>query len=284
MRKPGLRSKRARANVPQPPSETPGPLPSFVVVGAMKAGTTSLKANLRRHPKVFMPGRELHYFDKHLDQGIEWYQRWFGKGIGKLCGEKTPTYMIDRRTMERMHEVLPDAKLIVLLRDPTARLFSHVNHRIQRKRLPEPERIDMNWFRDEIVERPNRRKEFLDRGLYLKQIRNNILPLYPAENVFIRATDAWAAKLDRKLLETKAPGQLRGTEKGGFTKRLQHEVQDFLGIDRFDPPEYKVSGVRSYKADVDDDVRAFVAQHYAEANERLFEFLGYDIPEWTRPA
>jgi len=105
-------------------------LPNLIIIGAAKAGTTSLHHYLSLHPDVFMTSRkELRYFS-HEDRwrrGRSWYEAQFGHG-SKVRGESSPSYTQYPRFKEppeRMHALVPDARLIYLVRDPVERLVSH---------------------------------------------------------------------------------------------------------------------------------------------------------------
>jgi hypothetical protein len=127
-------------------------LPDFVVIGAQKAGTTSLHAALAQHPQVFLPTtKELHYFSSGFDQPLASYGAHFGPAKAEqVCGEATPYYLFHPAAPQRLAACLPKARLIVLLRDPVARSLSHYFHAIRRgnETLPleaalaaEPERL-----------------------------------------------------------------------------------------------------------------------------------------------
>jgi len=106
------------------------PLPNFVIAGAPKSGTSSLWSYVRQHPNVFMPDpKEIAFFDYKYDNGLEWYRKKFRNHTSEeVIGEATPWYMCDDRAEwvpKRMHEVIPDAKLIFILRDPVDRARSN---------------------------------------------------------------------------------------------------------------------------------------------------------------
>jgi len=105
-------------------------LPNLIIIGAAKAGTTSLHHYLSLHPDVFMTSRkELRYFS-HEDRwrrGVQWYEAQFTRDA-RVRGESSPSYTQYPRFKEppeRMHALLPEAKLIYLVRDPVERLVSH---------------------------------------------------------------------------------------------------------------------------------------------------------------
>jgi hypothetical protein len=117
------------------------PLPNFVVIGAARCGTTSLYAYLREHPQVFMsPEKETDYFSlgdlppselpvtasRYRARTQKDYERLFrAAGSARAVGEASPSYLFYSRSAARMQRVIPDAKLICILRDPIERSYSH---------------------------------------------------------------------------------------------------------------------------------------------------------------
>ncbi len=104
-------------------------LPTFVVIGAMKAGTTALHRYLDAHPEVFVAEpKELDFFVAHWDRGVDWYASFFeGAGSAVARGEASPNYTKRHDHPEvaaRMAATIPDARLVYLVRDPVARAVS----------------------------------------------------------------------------------------------------------------------------------------------------------------
>ncbi len=107
---------------------SPPPLPNFIIVGAMKAGTSSLAASMREHPDIYMPEKEVHFFDvpRRFAKGRRKYRAYFTGWQGeRAVGEKTPTYSYQVEAPERIATLLPEAKLIWIFRHPVARMISH---------------------------------------------------------------------------------------------------------------------------------------------------------------
>jgi hypothetical protein len=108
-------------------------LPNLVIIGAMKAGTTSLHHYLDLHPEVAMaPGKELDFFvaEHNWKKGLGWYEARFPQRAPVL-GESSPNYSkfpVFDGVAERMHAVLPDARLLYVVRDPLERIVSHHLH------------------------------------------------------------------------------------------------------------------------------------------------------------
>jgi hypothetical protein len=111
-------------------------LPDAMILGAMKAGTSSLHNYLTQHPAVIAPLRkEVHYFDVHYAQGERWYRANFGKSDDRgLNLDSSPYYLFHPLAPQRAHALVPQAKLIVLLRDPVRRAYSHYWHERDMKR------------------------------------------------------------------------------------------------------------------------------------------------------
>ena len=112
------------------PLRTVGPFPQFLGLGVQKGGTTTLQLLLEQHPQVWLPpNKELHYFSLHYARGAQWYSDCFMEAKAKQsCGEITPYYIFHPYAPQRIAELLPHARLIVLLRDPVERCLSQYFH------------------------------------------------------------------------------------------------------------------------------------------------------------
>ncbi len=110
-------------------------LPNLVIIGAMKAATTSLHYYLNLHPQISMSKeKELNFFvkEKGWGKGLDWYKSNFN-GEKPFRGEASPNYTsfpFYKGVPERMHSVVPDVKLIYLVRDPVERILSQYVHKI----------------------------------------------------------------------------------------------------------------------------------------------------------
>jgi hypothetical protein len=136
-------------------------LPTFVGVGASKSGTTSLARWLEQHPGVYVtPAKELRFFTLHWDRGTDWYAGCFADAAGRPAGEFTPDYLNDATAVERIAQTLPDAQLLVCLREPVSRLLSHYWH--QRLRGSE---------RRPLLEAVAEHADYVSRGDYLPQLQ-----------------------------------------------------------------------------------------------------------------
>jgi len=147
--------------------------PKFLIVGAMKAGTTSLAQLLNAVPGIYIPDEELHFFNnnKHFGRGQPYYSSLFSQAQnGDLLGEKTPSYSYQPNVAQRIFEYDPEMKLIWVLREPVSRAYSNYWHAVRagKERLnfsqaveAEPERLKKNIFQG-----------YLERSRYAKQIEH----------------------------------------------------------------------------------------------------------------
>jgi hypothetical protein len=114
-------------------------LPTFLGIGVPRAGTTWLHEVLSSHPAVYLPRqrKEIRYFDRHHAEGPAWYERFFCSpeeaARYEAIGEVSPQYLYDPRCPDRIAELLPDVKLVVMLRHPVARAYSQYGFVIQRR-------------------------------------------------------------------------------------------------------------------------------------------------------
>jgi hypothetical protein len=160
------------------------PAPNFLIVGAAKAGTTSLHAYLRQHPEVFMSAfKEPHYFSS-FESAPEFdsympvirdsytYQTLFAGSEGyKAVGEASPSYLCDSNAARRIRSALPTAKIIISLRDPVERAFSHylMEYRQGRETRSFPEALRADEMRSE--KGWGKSFMYVELGLYAEQIQ-----------------------------------------------------------------------------------------------------------------
>lgn len=150
-------------------------LPRFLGIGALKAGTTTLHAWLEAHPQVSLAqGRkEVMFFDRHWDRGVDWYAEHFAHAGDRVPGEVTPSYLYDAEAPARAASVVPHAQLFAVLRDPVARVVSQHRFYVQETAYTG----DLSTF---LAEHPNA----ISRGLYAQQLRR-WLDHFPREQLLV---------------------------------------------------------------------------------------------------
>jgi hypothetical protein len=149
-----------------------GRLPTFVIVGAMRSGTTSLARHLGAHPEVFMAEeKEVHFFDRHWALGPDWYRGRFARvSAERMVGEATPAYLYHPDVPARMADLLPEARLIAILRNPVDRAYSHywLQRGLRRERRGFAEAIEEEDREGPV---PEAEYAYLGCSLYLPQLQ-----------------------------------------------------------------------------------------------------------------
>jgi hypothetical protein len=244
--------------------------PDFLIIGAQKAGTSSLYAHLIKHPTVRSPGKkECHFFDRWYHRGERWYLAQFPTHAvpGRApfqTGEATPEYLYHPLAPERAHRLMPDVRLIVLLRDPVARAYSSYQHQRANGRedlsfadaiRAEPQRLQAEAERK--ARDPSYRGlgqlyySYLARGRYLEQIRR-WLEFYPRTQILIQQAEPFFQN----------------------PAAVVNSVTRFLGIADLSLPSYPPKNTREYTT-MDPHIRAKLYEYFGPFNEELFDFLGH---------
>ena len=202
------------------------PLPHFLGLGTQKGGTTSLHRLLAQHPQVFLPAcKEVHYFSLHDHEPLSWYAGHFAAaGPGQLRGDITPYYLFHPRAPLRIREVLPEAKLIVLLRDPVERALSQVFHarrhgfeplELEAALAAEPERLEGAAGRLEAPgssDFSHQKHSYVSRSRYELQLARYEALFAPQQLLVLRSEDLFGAT-------------------AGATEACWQRIQAFLGLD-----------------------------------------------------
>ena len=246
------------------------PLVQFLICGTQKGGTTTLDAYLRQHPEICMAKfKEVHYFDRekyfqYRKPNYQIYHDFFEPEPGqRIWGETTPVYMYWYDAPRRIWEYNPDMKLILLLRDPIKRAYSHWN--MQRDRgydaLPFLEAIqEEEKRRRESLPYQNRRFSYLDRGFYSEQIKR--LRVYFSQEQFL-------------ILKSKA---LRD-----HPQKVLNKIIHFLAISQFDDFEPLDLHSRGYETALDPETHRYLLDIYQHEISELERIIGWDCQEWRSP-
>jgi len=115
-------------------------LPTFFVIGAMKAGTSSLWMYLFQHPSVYLPRKEPNFFSSKWDMGLDWYGSLYPEVDGVSArGDISPSYALEPGgAAARIASLVPSARLIYLLRHPIQRIQAHYLHDVAARRERRP--------------------------------------------------------------------------------------------------------------------------------------------------
>lgn len=249
-------------------------LPDFVIAGAQKSGTSSLHHYLVQHPQLLPAAiKEVHYFNGGLDprwdkyaEGPRLYRSYFPLRMTvqqrrALCFESTPDYLFNPVAAARMAALLPDARYIVLLRDPVERAISHYFHELRRGR----ETADIETA---FAQEAARLASALATGNFKDPRFINLS--YVARGMYAEQLERLFAHIDRDrvlVLEAEAL----------FETPVQtlRRVLDFIGIGDFPQSvDIRPTGLSDNKTDIPARLRAGLQDRFAAPNQRLAALLG----------
>ena len=268
-----------------------GPLPTFLIIGAPKSGTTTLSDFLRFSPDVYIPPRkEIHFFTRFYDRGERWYREQFADGSGAVAvGEASPEYLFRIHAHERMASVVPDAKLVAIFRNPVERAYSQYWYlRSQGVNAPSFEDLARAEMKGEVG-----RPALLSVGYYAAQIEH-LTQYYDRENLLVLLLDD---------LQTDPEGVLRtlsgfvGVEPPPISQaRASNKAMEFRSLRlfrlmrRWKAWERLPFGLGSrldalnrkpmaYQA-MDPRLRRELVDHFTAHNEALARLLDRDLSAW----
>lgn len=259
-------------------------LPSFLIVGAERCGTSSMYEVLSWHPAVFsaiLPRKEVHYFDYSYAHPLSWYRCHFplraraalaarGTGVAPVAFEASPSYMCHPLAPERIARDLPGVKLIVMLRDPVARAYS--SHTMRAGWGVETEPFE-------------RALELEDSRLAGEAERMAADPSYVGYNwrhFAYRTRGQYAEQLEQ-LDRLVGRDRIHVIDSGEFfasPARVYDQVLDFLGLPDAGHPAFDPPRTRS-RPPMPDSARKALEEHYRPYDERLAAWLGHE-PSWRR--
>jgi len=254
-------------------------MPDFIIIGAQRCGTTSLYNYLMEHPNVVPAFRkEVHFFDNHFSKGITWYRSHFPFAIHKhyakrirhqdfITGEATPYYIFHPHAPQRVLETVPRVKLIVLLRNPVDRAYSHYHHEVkmggetlsfedaierEQEKLP----VEMaKMLEDKNYNSFDHQKySYLSRGIYVDQLEN------------------WTSFFHREQILV-----LKSEDFFNDPATTLEQVIEFLSL-----PNWKLSNEykeynRAHYPEMDAATRERLSDYFEPHNQRLYEYLGVNL-------
>ena len=253
----------------------------FAIVGAQKAGTTSASNIFEVHPQIIMPTGEMQFFNQFVEyeKGIDFYEKKYFNKLKKhsrkklnnkniIFGEKTPELCCQPDALVRLYKKFPNVKLVMFLRNPIDRVFSHYN-------------MDLQKFGDTWSDKNGKPYEFTDvikwetnpchpvnRGKYIVQIKH-MIKIVGKENLCISITEK--CKLDM------------------FDE--YSKIFDFLNLDEISKSDLdlNVLGCRKnwqfkgkYEHKMTQTDWKYLKDLYKPYNEELYNYLGCEIKEWQQ--
>lgn len=236
--------------------------PDFLIIGTQKGGTTTLYDLITQHPEInAAKKKEVHYFDLNFHRSLRWYHSFFS--YGKITGEASPYYLFHPLVPERIKSIFPEIKLIVILRNPIDRAFSHYNMILNRGKetltfedaiSAENDRLQREIKK--IKTQKNYRSydhqyfSYLSRGEYYRQISHWYKYFPENQFMFIQSEQFFL-----------------------HTQKTLDNVFSFLGIDSF-IPEVSISRKGNYNDDLSNETRAILQTYFKKHNNDLYDLLG----------
>lgn len=248
-----------------------GALPNFLIVGTQKGGTTFLYDELVKHPQIMGAlTKEVHYFDANFDKAADWYRAFFPTAEtlaarGAITGEASPSYLFHPHAARRIHALAPQIKIIMLLRNPIARAYSHYHHevRLGYEDLPfaeaiarEEERLTGEHPRmladETYYSAAYMHYSYLTRGHYFAQLQQ-WHALFPAEQILTLKSEDFYANPAVAL----------------------QEVLAFLALPTVDT--YRQDQHKTFPyAKMDSQLRTRLHTYFAAHNAELYDYLQQD--------
>ncbi|MFC2062047.1 sulfotransferase domain-containing protein [Elusimicrobiota bacterium] len=255
-------------------------LPDFIIIGGQRCGTTSLYNYLIRHPQI-TPGyrKEVHFFDFNFNKGIYWYRSYFPTRIIKyfyekllhrklFTGEASPYYFFHPLTPKRIYETIPKVKLILLLRNPVDRAYSHYHHEVRRGRenLSFKDAIDkekerLKGEKEKILDDNNydsnnyKRFAYLSRGKYAEQIID-WYKYFPEEQLLIIKSEDFYENPQKQL----------------------NNIHAFLGLKEWSLKEFKKYNFAKDKyTGMDEVLKERLNEYFRPFNRKLYSLLKRDF-------
>lgn len=248
-------------------------LPDVLIIGTQKGGTTSLAHYLAQHPQVVAPRcKEVHFFDLDYERGVGWYRSHFPVSVasrlkswmhlGLAAIDASPYYLFHPRAAERAFQLLPHARIIIMLRDPGRRAYSHYQHAVRHGHeflsfdgALEAEEARLSGDSEKFAADPFYRSfnhqhfSYVSRGMYRQQI-SQWLQFYSPQQVLV---------LSSELFFRNPAAEYR-------------RVLDFLGLRAWNLPEYKPKHQGKYEG-ISPAVESRLCEFFEPHNESLREYL-----------
>lgn len=239
----------------------------FLICGTQKGGTRALDAYLREHPEVCMANqKEVHFFDRdnqfsNCNPDYPLYHSFFSpEPAHKVIGETTPIYMYWEPAPRRIWEYNPNMKLIVLLRNPLTRAFSHWNMETRRSRekLSFIGSIQNEYERcRESLPYQHRVYSYVDRGFYLEQLKR-LMRFFPTEQILVIKSETLKTQPEESMLQ----------------------VIEFLNICKFEVTEAKDEHSLQYDSNMSPSEKNYLLSVFTHGIREIEKFLGWDCSDW----
>ncbi|MGF1495090.1 MAG: sulfotransferase [Microcoleaceae cyanobacterium] len=265
-----------------------GLLPNLIIIGAMKCGTSSLHQYLNLHPQIHMSNmKELDFFiqEKNWNKGLSWYQSNFCESA-QIIGEASPNYTkypMFQDVPRKIYQLVPQAKLIYILRDPIKRIVSHYSHQY----------TDRCEFRtiSEALSSNLIENHYVNCSRYYLQLEQ-FIPYFPIEKILVISLES-LSKNPKKTLD----------KAFDFLEVDSFDHNDFLKVFHQSNEKKRLTSLGSWvtklpaggrlrgvipglesaveKPKLETSIYQKLAGFLAEDVEKLKKLTGHSFPEWS---
>ena len=257
------------------------PLPDFLIIGAQRCGTTSLYRYLAQHPQVIgaAPSKGVHYFDMNHERSLRWYRAHFpttrrrDRAGRAVTGEASPYYVFHPHGPDRARAAVPNARLILMLRDPVVRAFSQYQQEYARGFE------DAETFEEALDLEQGRLAGERERMLADPAYDSGALQhhAYVARGEYASQLEAWRERFAPEQIHVIVAEEFFADPAAAYAG-----VLEFLGLDMpARPPHFKAFNARP-AGGMAIETRERLAAHFREPNRHLEELLGRRL-SWTSP-
>lgn len=262
--------------------------PDFLILGTKRGGTTSMWIDLLDHPSMlplFPPRQNLkspHYFARYYNRGDRWYRSHFAtsdeqrslrrKTGAAITGEASPYYLYHPHAPERVRATLPEVKLIVMLRDPVKRAYSHYWERVHAG-------VEPLSFDEAVANEDARVAGELERMASdpLAYSEGHDYYTYRDRGIYLPQLERWFARFPREQILI-----VRSEDFYTDSQTVYDDVTDFLGVSRHRLVTPRHFNNRPPPAPMTRATEDYLTEFFAPYNDALYDYLGRDF-EWSRP-
>lgn len=254
-------------------------LPDFIIIGAAKSGTTSLYYYFNKHPSIIESfKKEIGFFDDNFNLGLSWYRSWFptifvkniiSKKNGKcLIYEASPGYFQRPWAIERISNGLPNVKLILVLRNPVDRTFSHYQHSTRRgikTKIPFKELLDRDFKKFENI-------SSIDEEYFKKFVQNS----YIGPSIYVKLIKEWLKfySLEQLLI-------ISTEELADEPNKILRKMFNFLQIEYYEIDTTERQNVGGNYCPMEPEIRQKLIDFFKPFNEELYKIINQRF-DWDK--
>ena len=244
-------------------------LPDFIVIGAVRSGTTSLYHYLGQHPIIVKSAYdELGYFDSNYELGLNWYKSLFPsvfqkrkieKRFGKfMTYEVTPFYIYNEKVPRRIHKILPDIKLIVILRNPVDRAYSNYFLGNQKEKFEDVIKKERETI--EKIDRSNKEE-------YYKFVHTSML----ARGFYAEQLEKWYKVFHKEQILI-----IKSEELATETNKILNDIFHFLGLEKYNIQDSSKKNKINYEP-MKKETRKDLIEFFKPYNKILYSLVERDF-------